>query len=167
MLGNVPEVELFSMSTTTISRRHSLRIPAQPPPTPIPPSLRESPYLNATLFNHDLSLPRSPSDEDEQWLQDTVPVAQGGTTSAKGSGVDRKGSIVRRSWPVEPRSRDITSSPSPITDRSDHGVIPTPPQSPPIVHWRAFPTTRPYHLTQTRSESHITSVNTRNESSTR
>jgi len=39
MLGNVPEVELFSMSTTTITRRHSLRIPAQPPPTPIPPSL--------------------------------------------------------------------------------------------------------------------------------
>jgi len=166
MLGNVLEVELFPMSTTTITRRHSLRIPAQPPPTPIPPSLRESPYLNATLFNHDLSLPRSPSDEDEQWLQDTVPLTQGGTTNAKGSGVDRKGSIVRRSWPVDPRSRDTTFSPSPTTDRSDRAVIP-PPLSPPIVHWRAFPTTRPDHLTQTRSESNITSVNTRNETSTR
>ena len=166
MLGNVPEAELFSMSTTTITRRHSLRIPAQPPPTPIPPSLRESPYLNANLFNHDLLLPRSPSDEDEQWLQDTVPLAQGRTTNAKGSGVDRKGSIVRRSWPVDPRSRD-TTSPSPTTDRSDRAVIPPPPQSPPIVHWRAFPTTRPDHLTQTRSESNITSVNTRNETSTR
>jgi hypothetical protein len=166
MLGNVPDVELFfSMSTTTITRRHSLRIPAQPPPTPIPPSLRESPYLNATLFNHDLSLPRLPSDEDERWLQDTVPLTQGGTTNAKGSGVDRKGSIVRRSWPVDPRSRDTT--PSPTTDGSDRAVIPPPPLSPPIVHWRAFPTTRPDHLKQTRSESNITSVNTRNETSTR
>ena len=165
MLGNVPEVELFSMSTTTITRRHSLRIPAQPPPTPIPPSLRESPYLNATLFNHDLSLPRSPSDEDERWLQDTVPLTQGGTTNAKGSGVDRKGSIVRRSWPVDPRSRDTTSSPT--TDGSDRAVIPPPPLSPPIVHWRAFPSTRPDNLTQTHSESNITSINTRNETSTR
>ena len=157
------------MSTTTITRRHSLRIPAQPPPTPpIPPSLRESPYLNATLFNHDLSLPRSPSDEDERWLQDTIPLSQGGSTNAKGSGIDRKGSIVRRSWPVDPRSRDTTSSPT--TDRSessDSAVIPPPPLSPPIVHWRAFPTTRPDHLTQTRSESNITSINTRNETSTR
>lgn len=169
MLGNVPEVELFfSMSTTTITRRHSLRIPAQPPPTPIPPSLRESPYLNATLFNHDLSLPRLPSDEDERWLQDTVPLAQEGTTNAKASGVDRKGSIVRRSWPVDPRSRNTTfSESSPTTDESDRAVIPPPPLSPPIVHWRAFPTTRPDHLTQTRSESNITSVNTRNETSTR
>ena len=158
------------MSTTTITRRHSLRIPTQPPPTPIPPSLRESPYLNATLFNHDLSLPRSPSDEDERWLQDTVPLTQGGTTTAKGSGVDRKGSIVRRSWPADPRSRrDTTSSSSPTTttDRSDRAVIPPPPLSPPIVHWRAFPTTRPDHLTRTRSESNITSANTRNEASSR
>ena len=167
MLGNVSEVELFSMSTTTITRRHSLRIPAQPPPTPIPPSLRESPYLHATVFSHDLSLPRSPSDEDEQWLQDTVPLAHGGTTNAKASGVDRKGSIVRRSWPVDARSLNTTSSPSPATDRSDRAVIPPPPLSPPIVHWRAFPTTRPDHLTQIRSESNITSVNTRNETSTR
>ena len=153
------------MSTTTITRRHSLRIPAQPPPTPIPPSLRESPYLNATLFNHDLSLPRSPSDEDERWLQDTVPLTQGGSTNAKVC-VDRKGSIVRRSWTVDPRSRETTSSP--ITDRSDRAVIPPPPPlSPPIVHRRAFPATRPDHLTQTRSESNITSINTRNETSTR
>jgi hypothetical protein len=161
MLGNVPASSSPppQMSTTTITRRHSLRIPAQPPPTPIPPSLRESPYLNATLFNCDLS-PRSPSDEDERWLQDTVPLTQGGT-DAKGSGVDRKGSIVRRSWPAGSR-RHTTSSPTPDNPDSS-AVIPPPPLSPPIVHWRAFPTSRPNHLTQTRSESNI---NTRNETST-
>ena len=149
------------MSTTTITRRHSLRIPAQPPPTPIPPSLRESPYLHATLFNYDLS-PRSPSDEDEQWLQDTVPLTQGGT-NAKGSGLDRKGSIVRRSWPAGSRRNTISS---PTTNKSDSAVIPPPPLSPPIVHWRAFPTGRPDHLTQTRSESNITYINTQNKPST-
>lgn len=137
------------MSTTTttttttnaiISRRSSLRIPAQPPPIPIPPSLHESPYLNASLFKYDLSLPRSPSDEDERWLQDTVPLTQG----AKGT-VDRRGSIMRR-------GRDTT--PSPITDKSGV-VIPSTPLSPPIVHWRASPTTRPDHLDQTRSEPNI------------
>ena len=154
------------MSTTTITRRHSLRIPAQPPPTPIPPSLRESPYLNATLFNHDVSLRRPPSDEDERWLQDTVPLTQEGTTSAKGSGIDRKGSIVRRSWPLGRRSRGTTPPESPpTTDESDCGVIPPPPLSPPIVHWRASPTTRPDHLTQSRSESNINRCNTQNETS--
>lgn len=156
------------MSTITIPRRHSLCIPAQPPPIPIPPSLRESPYLNATLFKYDLSLPRSPSDEDERWLQDTVPLTQGGAANVKGSGVDRKGSILRRSWPVGPR-RDTTSFPTTSTDESDSSVMPSAPLSPPIVHGRAFPTSRPDHpgLTQTRSESNITSIySTRNETST-
>jgi len=134
-------VELSSMSTITIPRRHSLCIPAQPPPIPIPPSLRESPYLNATLFKYDLSLPRSPSDEDERWLQDTVPLTQGRTVAKGAVDLNRRGSIVRRS--CQP-GRD-----TPTTDRS---VISPPPQSPPIVHWRASPTTRPDHLAQTRSE---------------
>jgi len=129
-------------TTTTIPRRHSLRIPAQPPPIPIPPSLRESPYLNASLFKYDLSLPRSPSDEDERWLQDTVPLTQGGTNT-KGT-VDRRGSIVRRSWPSSP----------------DGAGIPPPPLSPPIIHRRATPTTRLDRVVQTRSESQLTSAPT-------
>jgi len=153
----VPPLSSPSMSTTTIPRRHSLRIPAQPPPIPIPPSLRESPYLNATLFKHALSLPRSPSDEDERWLQDTVPLTQGGTIS-KGTSVDlnRRGSIVRRS---RQPSRHTTPSPT-STNRSEGTVtLPPPPSpSPPIVHWRASPITRSNFLAQTCSEPNFASA---------
>lgn len=154
-------IKSFSMPTTTIPRRHSLRIPAQPPPIPIPPSLRESPYLNATLFKYDLSLPRSPSDEDERWLQDTVPLAQGGTIT-KGTSVDlnRRGSIVRRS-----RQPGRHTTPSPTTNsRSSEGAVTLPPPpspSPPIVHWRASTVTRSNNfLSQTRSEPNVTSSST-------
>lgn len=134
------------MSTTTITRRNSLRIPAQPPPIPVPPSLRQSPYLNAALFKYDLY---SPNDEDERWLQDTVPLTQGGRVNTKGS-VDRRAKIVS-SQPVD-SGRDTTL---PLT--ADGAVIPPPPLSPPIIHWRA---TRPDYLVQSHSEPNITS-NTR------
>lgn len=53
-------------------RKSSLRL-AQPPQIPVPPSLRASPYLNCPVFKQDITSPRLPTEEEERWLQDTVP----------------------------------------------------------------------------------------------
>lgn len=75
---------LTRASTTTqqsqnvhhLNRRKSLRLSSQPLDIPIPPSLLQSPYLNSpqSIFQRAVSSPQKPSEEDEQWLQDTVPV---------------------------------------------------------------------------------------------
>ncbi|KAG5645013.1 hypothetical protein DXG03_007290 [Asterophora parasitica] len=58
------------------SRRKSLQLPPQPLDIPIPPSLLQSPYLNSeSIFQRTLSAPHKPTEEDEQWLQDTVPLS--------------------------------------------------------------------------------------------
>jgi len=84
-------------------RRQSLRLPPQPPQTPIPPSLRQSPYLNAPIFKRDIPTPNLPSEEDEKWLQDTIPISSSSSTSVLegGSGsakvhADRRGSVVKQ-----------------------------------------------------------------------
>ncbi|KAF8633701.1 hypothetical protein AX17_004359 [Amanita inopinata Kibby_2008] len=54
----------------------SLKLPTRATHIPIPPSLLTSPYLNSpeSIFQRDISTPL-PSEEDEQWLQDTVPLS--------------------------------------------------------------------------------------------
>ena len=66
-----------SLSTHRPARRRSLRLPSQPINIPVPPSLLQSPYLNspASIFQRAVSSPQHPSKEDEQWLQDTVPLS--------------------------------------------------------------------------------------------
>jgi hypothetical protein len=55
-------------------RRHSLRL-LTTPPIPVPPSLKTSPYLTtSTIFSCGLASPTLPSEEDEKWLQDTIPI---------------------------------------------------------------------------------------------
>ncbi|PPQ89117.1 hypothetical protein CVT25_006489 [Psilocybe cyanescens] len=82
----------------TMPRRNSLRLPHQPPSTPIPPSLRQSPYLNAPIFKREISSPMFPTEEDEKWLQDTVPIASTSSDPARSPGSaksysDRRGSV--------------------------------------------------------------------------
>lgn len=88
--------------TKVMSRRKSLRLLTATPDIPIPPSLRHSPYLTSSVFSQTLYSPSSPSDEDEKWLQDTIPIvpaprrslATEGGCSASG---DRRGSIIHPS----------------------------------------------------------------------
>ncbi|KAJ6623419.1 hypothetical protein B0H10DRAFT_2009634 [Mycena sp. CBHHK59/15] len=63
------------MSRSVSVRKKSLRIPNQPLKAPIPPSLLQSPHLNSpqSIFRRAVYVPCGPSDEDERWLQDTVP----------------------------------------------------------------------------------------------
>jgi len=78
-------------SGSGFGRSHSLRLPPKPVNIPIPPSLAESPYLTSphSIFRRALSNPPAPSQEDEDWLQDTVPLswearnAQGALGAAK------------------------------------------------------------------------------------
>lgn len=82
----------------SMPRRNSLRLPHHPPSTPIPPSLRQSPYLNAPMFKREISTPNFPTEEDEKWLQDTVPIPSTNNDPARNSGSakahsDRRGSV--------------------------------------------------------------------------
>jgi len=59
-------------------RTKSLRIPHNLVDPPIPPSLLAKPsYLTSprSIFRRTLSSPRLPSQEDEEWLRDTVPLS--------------------------------------------------------------------------------------------
>lgn len=98
-----PSEQLPTPSTRTkvMSRRKSLTLLTATPNIPIPPSLRHSPYLTSSIFSQSLYSPSSPSDEDEKWLQDTIPIistsrrslaTEGGSSSG-----DRRGSIIHLS----------------------------------------------------------------------
>ncbi|KIY65031.1 hypothetical protein CYLTODRAFT_76539 [Cylindrobasidium torrendii FP15055 ss-10] len=60
------------LSRAPSTSRSGMSIPI---PTPIPPSLRASPLLHSphSIFKRTTSFSQTPSDEDERWLQDTVP----------------------------------------------------------------------------------------------
>lgn len=123
-------------ATMTTPRRNSLVLPPQPKPVPIPPSLVQSPYLNAPIFTNDLSAPRLPTDAAERWLQDTVPVsAESSSSSAKAQ--DRRGSIIHKqpssynasshTASVRPRSYPASGPLTPVADAA------APPHTPPMT----------------------------------
>lgn len=64
-----------------LGRQRSLRLPKKPVDAPIPPSLTSSKYLTSphSIFRRTLSDPHIPSQEDEEWLRDTVPLSREGT----------------------------------------------------------------------------------------
>lgn len=80
---------------------------------PIPPSLLASPYLYSPVFTHSppCTLPRLPTEQDELWLQDTVPLPVSSSPS------ESSGSLRNSQPPKPPRQRY-------------HRPVP---QSPPIV----------------------------------
>lgn len=61
-----------------LGRSKSLRLTRQPPiDVPVPPSLADSPYLTSphSIFRRALSDGHIPSQEDEEWLRDTIPLS--------------------------------------------------------------------------------------------
>jgi len=162
---------------TPVPRRNSLRLPPQPPHIPVPPSLKQSPYLNAPIFKCEVPSPRLPSEEDERWLQDTVPINSEGGDSAKANFDRRRGSIVQpsryspcqsgfsyptsSSTPVSPATDSTPSSPSSAPSRAQsqttkylsHSLAP-PPQ-PPLLDWHSKSFDSRPHLCQAHSEPNI------------
>lgn len=111
---------------------------------PIPPSLLRSPYLNSpqSIFQRASSQSQSPSKEDEQWLQDTVPIYA--TTQARSMGCKRhsvSGALSHSSSDpsaIQMRRREQDRSQRIIIKRSDSHIPRTAyaPSSPPLVRLR-------------------------------
>lgn len=129
---------------SAVPRRNSLRLPPQPPHIPVPPSLKQSPYLNAPLFKREIPSPRLPSEEDERWLQDTIPVS---STTSKATSRQPSSEPLSpvESTPSSPSSA-LSRAQSQIAKYLAHSLAPPPPPS--------FDS-RPAQLCQARSESDI------------
>ncbi|TFK42906.1 hypothetical protein BDQ12DRAFT_298658 [Crucibulum laeve] len=175
IISTNPHHQPSTQPRQSLKRRKSLRLPSQPPPIPIPPSLLQSPYLNSpqSIFKRDLSAPRMPSQEDEQWLQDTIPMPSHGTEVEPDRSQERKDAAPQVTrWSVGSGARATEEAakcegtypptrgrcPKPKPRSSFHA---TAPPSPPLIHWRQMPSrfaSRPQWLTegQTRSEPDIT-----------
>ncbi|KAF6764862.1 hypothetical protein DFP72DRAFT_1058673 [Ephemerocybe angulata] len=71
----------------TSARRNSLRLANHPPNIPIPPSLLHSPYINTPKAHKEPATTTPtpathvPSEEEDYWLQDTVPLPSGSRTN--------------------------------------------------------------------------------------
>ncbi|KAG1800830.1 uncharacterized protein HD556DRAFT_1200781, partial [Suillus plorans] len=57
-------------------RSVSLHLPKQCDPTPVPPSLTNSPHLSSpySVFRRQPAFLKTPSQEDDEWLRDMVPM---------------------------------------------------------------------------------------------
>ncbi|RDB24307.1 hypothetical protein Hypma_008804 [Hypsizygus marmoreus] len=117
-----------SSTKDPFTRRRSLQLTHQQPvDVPIPPSLLQSPYLNSPIFQRTLSSRRQPSKEDEQWLQDTVPLA---FDAEKKRGRDSVSSSQSRTFDA---SSAASSSALPSRAQS---MSRAPPLSPPLTRWQ-------------------------------
>ncbi|KAJ2917664.1 hypothetical protein MD484_g2810, partial [Candolleomyces efflorescens] len=79
-----PPMPPSSSSSSAIKpRRNSLRLSTQPHSVPVPPSLLQSPYLTAPKRPPPSQAPSHvPSEEDDSWLQDQVPLSASGSRSS-------------------------------------------------------------------------------------
>lgn len=130
-----------SSSKYRTSRRKSLRI-HQELNIPIPPTLLLSPHLNSpqSIFQRTVSAPRHPNAEDEQWLQDTVPLSlDGGEDHGQRA----------RSSQISDASRGQREQ-----NQDARLLAHNAPPSPPLVRWRRTPTPAPpTWLSQAKSHS--------------
>lgn len=70
------ETRYFMSDRMRPRRTSSLKLTTRPAHVPVPPSLLTSPYLTSpeSIFQREIATPYLPSEADEQWLQDTVPL---------------------------------------------------------------------------------------------
>ncbi|KAE9406456.1 hypothetical protein BT96DRAFT_253661 [Gymnopus androsaceus JB14] len=122
-----PNQDLGRATSMRLCNRRDVNIP-------IPPSLLQSPHLNSpwSPFQRTDSVPSTPSEEDEQWLGDTVPLSA-------------SSSRVVRSESTKENSRSPRSPRSPRSNVVEGGAImasksimmrPEAPPSPPLVRKR-------------------------------
>ncbi|KAF8061503.1 hypothetical protein FPV67DRAFT_1673138 [Lyophyllum atratum] len=125
-----------------LSNRQSLQLPPQPLDAPIPPSLLQSHYLNSpeSIFQRSVSASHIPSEEDEQWLQDTVPLALDPQDKESKRGRARASPLSTQSTSSESsdNSRNYSPRMQSMAPRSSSSHAPS---SPPLIRCR-----RPTHL---------------------
>ncbi|KAG2146926.1 uncharacterized protein EDB93DRAFT_457114 [Suillus bovinus] len=129
-------------------RSVSLHLPKQSNPTPVPPSLTNSPHLSSpySMFRQKPPLLKTPSQEDDEWLRDMVPMnseqntfdenllsvsqpvtpvqkqwetSQEGSPSSSGSSSRGRATL----FPTRPNMHRSWSSPS----TSSPSIVPVPP----------------------------------------
>jgi len=136
-----------SHSKKRSNNRQSLQLPPQRLDGPIPPSLLQSHYLNSpeSIFQRSVSASHIPSEEDEQWLQDTVPLALDPQDKEMKRGRLPTQSAVPSQSPSGETSEDSRHSRfSRLQDTSTRSSSHCAPPSPPLVRWR-----HPSHLAPT------------------
>lgn len=116
-------------------RTSSLKLTTRPTTVPIPPSLLASPYLTSpeSIFQREIATPYLPSEADERWLQDTVPLdaAEPVTGTISGWEENRQFLRRRRSSP-HLNSRDWESEHDDRWDRSSQSQLTSPELSPSV-----------------------------------
>ncbi|KII88955.1 hypothetical protein PLICRDRAFT_40583 [Plicaturopsis crispa FD-325 SS-3] len=125
--------------SATFSRTKSLRLPRRPPHIPVPPSLAQHPLLVSphSIFRRANSTPRLPSQEDEQWLGDMVPLRCEGPRSAKG-GTERPRSSLSAGSYADGVGK-LRGRPAELRFSSNLSSRPHP-SSPPLTRWHVKPT---------------------------
>ncbi|KAG6813600.1 hypothetical protein H0H92_009217 [Tricholoma furcatifolium] len=110
-------------------RRKSLQLPHRPMDVPIPPSLLESPYLGPkSIFQRTPSAPHDrPTEEDERWLQDTVPLSPDAKRKGHLSTSSSVSSDEEAPQPVSPTDHDHTPLSPPSVQRR-HSRLYMPPR---------------------------------------
>ncbi|KAK7043680.1 hypothetical protein VNI00_008291 [Paramarasmius palmivorus] len=121
---------------------------------PVPPSLLHSPLLTSphSIFQRPLSLPSTPTEEDETWLRDTVPLAAGENPKSIRGGKENHSFTTQRQRQTSGPGSEAENSeeglkedydaPSTAHARSKSGADPIswhstePPASPPLVRIR-------------------------------
>jgi len=103
-------------------RNKSLLQPLGPLDIPVPPSLQNSPLLQSpeSIFRRPYPNTRTPGEEEERWLRDTVPMSTGSANSqvpGSASGLLRRKDGERRN--------SVVSANSPIPSPSGIGTVPT------------------------------------------
>jgi hypothetical protein len=132
-------------------------LPSQPIHVPIPPSLIQSPHLNSpqSIFRRASSTPCPPSQEDEDWLRDTVPLLDGGRRQQheQQQQQHREKTAGTATTAIKPPTTQVApigppaQSPPIITVAKDNTMSPRGrstqpriisgvPPSPPLVRWR-------------------------------
>ncbi|KZT28567.1 hypothetical protein NEOLEDRAFT_1239521 [Neolentinus lepideus HHB14362 ss-1] len=119
------------------SRRKSSLCLNQPIVIPVPPGLLSSPHLHAQSMLPKYPAAHVPSQKDEDWLGDTIPISTNGMHDDDARGVlGKKGQsdIIGSKGMADGRNNWIRE------ERSGRPTAPTrkiSTTSPPLVHWRA------------------------------
>ncbi|EIW85253.1 hypothetical protein CONPUDRAFT_150080 [Coniophora puteana RWD-64-598 SS2] len=114
------------------ARAVSFCAPKQPASAPVPPSLAKSPFLLSpdSVFNRDTPLHKFPSQQEEEWLGDTVPLVwrMDSAMARTKPRADSKGTL---------SSRSVLSSN--ISPQTDGAVYTTTFPSPVVRPWSSPP----------------------------
>lgn len=154
---------LHKISMPDASRPKSLRLSSRPVNVPVPPSLAKSPHLHSpqSIFRRAISVPRLPSEEDEVWLRDTVPLAnQMGEEPRNGVGAGKPSLSEGSSHSTSTNGVQVEEV---MRGRSEelrvlaHSMALTPP-SPPLVRWSSIPSSKKNWIDRTnmaQSDAHL------------